>query len=81
MGWERARHASTLTQVRQQIVEDRLFVAWEKTSIRGQRGQFLIHTCAPSWHASTHVLATGEPLVEAAVRGGAEGEVIRARRG
>ena len=46
-----------------------------------QRGQLLIHTCAPSWHASTHVLATGEPLVEAAVRGGAEGEVIRARRG
>jgi hypothetical protein len=78
---EHARHSTSLTQVRQQIVEDRLFVAREKASIRRQRGQFLIHPCAPCWHASTHALATGEPHVEAAVRGGAEGEVITARHG
>ena len=81
VGREHACRSTPLAQVRQQIVENRLFVTRKKTPIRRQRGEFLIHPCAPCWHASTHVLTTRDPLVEAAVGGGAEGEVITGRRG
>ena len=81
MGGEHTSHSASLAEMSKHVIEHRLFIVRQQTSVWRQRLQLLIHTHPPCWYTSAHASATASGMEEATQGGCAEGEVIRAHHG